>query len=81
MEGQAAKLSKAIQESSTTYALMLKSVFLYIMSRSSFFKATKAARLTNIAKRTAQDWAQRLRNEPDWDIYEKKKNKINRKKS
>jgi hypothetical protein len=38
MEGQAAKISKAIQESSTTYALMLKNVFLYIMSRSSFLR-------------------------------------------
>lgn len=30
--------------------------------------------------RIAQGWAQRLRNEPDWDVYEKQTNKVNRKK-
>lgn len=48
---------------------MLKNVFFVYYVKFNFLRP-----------RIAQGWAQRLRNEPDWDVYEKQTNKVNRKK-
>jgi hypothetical protein len=38
-------------------------------------KAAKAARLSGVTERTGQQWAKRLKDEPEWDIFEKQTNK------
>ncbi|ORE04949.1 hypothetical protein BCV72DRAFT_186131, partial [Rhizopus microsporus var. microsporus] len=45
------------------------------------YKAAPAGRMAAIAERTAQNWAKRLKEGPEWDIYEKQTNRVNRKKS
>jgi hypothetical protein len=50
---------------------MLKDAFLYIVLSLSFFKDANAAKIAGIVQCTVQGWAQRLRNEPDGEIYEK----------
>lgn len=45
------------------------------------FKAAKAAKLSGVNERIGQQWAKRLREDPEWDIYEKNTNKVNRKSS
>ncbi|GAA5814371.1 hypothetical protein MFLAVUS_007866 [Mucor flavus] len=44
-------------------------------------KAAPAGRKAGINVRTAQDWAKRLKEDPNWNIYEKNTNKVNRKES
>ncbi|KAI8075785.1 uncharacterized protein B0P05DRAFT_588209 [Gilbertella persicaria] len=39
--------------------------------------AAVADRRAGIAECTAQTWAKRLNNDPNWDIFEKETNKIN----
>lgn len=39
------------------------------------YKAAKAARLSGVTERTSQQWAKRLRGEPEWGIFEKQTNK------
>lgn len=63
-----------------TYSVEQKKLFLYYI-KFKFFKAAKAAKLSGINERTAQNWAKRLREDPEWDIYEKNTNKVNRKTS
>ncbi|KAI9267290.1 hypothetical protein EDC94DRAFT_495331, partial [Helicostylum pulchrum] len=57
-----------------------KSLFLYCL-RLKLMSAAAAGRHARIVERTAQKWAKRLREDPDWDIYEKETNKFNRKPS
>jgi hypothetical protein len=40
--------------------------------------AKSAAEKAGINSRTAQDWVQRMEMDPEWNIYEKLTNKINR---
>lgn len=66
-----AKAAKLRAESSyTTYTDDQKTLFLYNL-KIKFFSAAKSARLAGISERTAQDWAKRLKKEPEWNIYEK----------
>ncbi|KAG1499318.1 hypothetical protein G6F47_010792 [Rhizopus delemar] len=51
-----------------------KALFLYYL-QVKLYKAAKAAGLSDVAERTGQQWAKRLRNEPEWDIFEKQTNK------
>ncbi|KAI8641033.1 hypothetical protein BD408DRAFT_368861, partial [Parasitella parasitica] len=51
-----------------------KVLFLYYL-QVKLYKAAKAARLSGVAERTGQQWAKRLRDEPEWDIFEKQTNK------
>ncbi|KAG0757032.1 hypothetical protein G6F62_007998 [Rhizopus arrhizus] len=44
-------------------------------------KILVAGRRAGIVERTAQTWAKRLDNDPNWDIFGKKTNKINRPKA
>ncbi|OAD65646.1 hypothetical protein PHYBLDRAFT_153339 [Phycomyces blakesleeanus NRRL 1555(-)] len=43
------------------------------------FKAAKAARFSGVSERTGQQWAKRIRDEPEWNIFEKQTNKNKRK--
>lgn len=75
------KASKLHTESSyTTYTDDQKTLFLYNL-KIKFFSAAKSARLAGISERTAQDWAKRLKKEPDWNIYEKQTNRFSRPRS
>ncbi|KAI8098193.1 uncharacterized protein B0P05DRAFT_576595 [Gilbertella persicaria] len=55
-------------------------LFLYCL-RLKLMSVVAAGRHARIVERTAQKWAKRLREDPDWDIYEKETNKFNRKPS
>ncbi|GAA5816096.1 hypothetical protein MFLAVUS_009618 [Mucor flavus] len=75
------KAAKLRAESSyATYTDDQKTLFLYNL-KIKFFSAAKSARLAGISERTAQDWAKRLKKEPDWDIYEKQTNRLIRPRS
>ncbi|KAI8642306.1 hypothetical protein BD408DRAFT_387596, partial [Parasitella parasitica] len=63
-----------------TYSVDQKTLFLYYI-KIKLFKAAKAAKLSGVNERTGQQWAKRLREDPEWDIYEKNTNKVNRKSS
>lgn len=52
-------------------------VFLYF-HRIKLLKAAPAARKAGIHERTAQVWAKRLRENPEWNIFEKQTNLVNR---
>lgn len=43
--------------------------------------ARKSAAIAGVKERTGQEWAKNIREIPEWDIYEKKTNLINRKTS
>lgn len=45
------------------------------------YKAAPAGRMAAVAERTAQNCAKGLKEDPEWDIYEKQTNRVNRKKS
>ncbi|KAI9256053.1 hypothetical protein EDC94DRAFT_586897 [Helicostylum pulchrum] len=61
-----------------TYSVDQKTLFLYYL-KIKLFKAAKAAKMSGINERTGQQWAKRLRENPERDIYEKNTNKVNRK--
>ncbi|KAI9249562.1 hypothetical protein EDC94DRAFT_589102 [Helicostylum pulchrum] len=63
-----------------TYSVDQKTLFLYYL-KIKLFKAGKAGKMSGINERTGQQWAKRLREDPEWDIYEKNTNKVNRKPS
>ncbi|KAG1138515.1 hypothetical protein G6F37_006976 [Rhizopus arrhizus] len=42
-----------------------------IMNEVKLYKAAKAARLSGVAERTGQQWAKRLKDDPEWNIFEK----------
>lgn len=77
-KAKAAKLRA--EKSYATYTDDQKTLFLYNL-KIKFFSAAKSARLAGISERTAQDWAKRLKKEPNWDIYEKQTNMFNRPRS
>lgn len=55
-----------------------KLLFVYY-NRIKLFKAAKSGRLAGgVAERTAQKWARRLKEDKDWNIFEKQTNKINK---
>ncbi|KAI9268688.1 hypothetical protein BY458DRAFT_436843, partial [Sporodiniella umbellata] len=54
-----------------------KALFLYLL-KFRFLKAKPAAERALINVRTAQGWAKRMKEDPEWDIYEKLTNKVNR---
>lgn len=56
-----------------------KVLFVYCL-KIKLLNAAASARKAAVNIRTAQDWANRLRKEPDWNIFEKQTNKIHRKK-
>ncbi|KAI9364578.1 hypothetical protein BD770DRAFT_313842 [Pilaira anomala] len=73
-----AKASKLRAKSSyATYTDDQKTLFLYNW-KIKFFSAAKSARLAGISERTAQGWAKRLKEEPNWNIYEKQTNMFSR---
>ncbi|KAG1137738.1 hypothetical protein G6F37_011318 [Rhizopus arrhizus] len=46
---------------------------------SELYKAAKAARLSGVTERTGQQWAKRLKDDPEWNIFEKQTNHDKRK--
>lgn len=54
-----------------TYSNNQKVFFLYYL-KIKLFKAAKAGRVAHVNERTAQDWAKKLRDDPEWDMFEKK---------
>ncbi|GAA5806678.1 hypothetical protein MFLAVUS_000026 [Mucor flavus] len=54
-----------------------KTLFLYYL-KIKFFSAAKSAKMSGVSERTGQTWAKKIKTEPDWDIYEKKTNLVNR---
>lgn len=50
-----------------------KVLFLYYL-QVKLFKAAKTARLSGVTERTGQYWAKRLKDNPDWNIFEKQTN-------
>jgi hypothetical protein len=54
-----------------------KALFLYLINYK-FLKAAPAGERTGIKARTAQSWVKRMKEDPEWDIYEKLTNKVNR---
>lgn len=63
-----------------TYSVDQKTLFLYYI-KIKLYKAAKAAKMSGVNERTGQQWAKRLREDAEWDIYEKNTNKVNRKTS
>lgn len=57
-----------------------KTLFIYYL-QIKLLSAAAAARKVAINVRTGQDWAKKLKENPDWDIFEKQTNKVNGKKS
>jgi hypothetical protein len=57
-----------------------KALFVYFR-KIKLLSAAVAGRRAGIVERTAQTWAKRLDNDPNWDIFEKETNKINRPKA
>ncbi|KAI9020052.1 hypothetical protein CLU79DRAFT_704387 [Phycomyces nitens] len=48
-------------------------------NRIKLFNAAKSGRLAgSVPERTAQKWARRLKEDKDWNIFEKQTNKINK---
>ncbi|ORE00692.1 hypothetical protein BCV72DRAFT_326581, partial [Rhizopus microsporus var. microsporus] len=75
------KAKKLLAENSyNNYTEDQKTLFLYNL-KIKFFSAAKSRRLAGISGRTAQTWAKNLKVDPDWNIYEKQTNKINRPRS
>ncbi|KAG2215958.1 hypothetical protein INT45_010102 [Circinella minor] len=62
----------------TVYTDKHKAVFWYF-NRVKLWKAAPAARKAQVEVCTGQMWAKCLKEEPDWNIYEKQTNKVNRK--
>ena len=52
------------------YSSDQKALFLYYL-QVKLYKAAKAARLSGVTERTGQLWAKRLKNDPEWNIFEK----------
>lgn len=50
----------------------------YYFNRIKLWKAAPSGRQAGINERTAQAWAKRLKEDPEWNIYEKDTNKVNR---
>ncbi|KAI8878110.1 hypothetical protein K501DRAFT_196646, partial [Backusella circina FSU 941] len=60
--------------STESYTDQEKSLFYYYV-KFKLMKPTPAGRLAGINERTVQDWGRKLKNDSEWDIYEKKANK------
>ncbi|KAG2214756.1 hypothetical protein INT45_001352 [Circinella minor] len=79
-----AQLEKTIEASNTSktkyadYSDSQKTLFLYYLQLK-FLSAAASARKAAINVRTGQDWAKKLKNDPDFDIFEKNTNKTVRK--
>jgi hypothetical protein len=52
-----------------------KTLFLYYY-KIKLYKAAPAGRMAGIVECTAQNWSKELKEDPEWDIYEKKRNPI-----
>lgn len=63
-----------------TYSVDQKTLFLYYL-KIKLYKAAKAAKMSGVNERTGQQWAKRLREDAEWNIYEKNTNRVNRKTS
>ncbi|OAD75185.1 hypothetical protein PHYBLDRAFT_167503 [Phycomyces blakesleeanus NRRL 1555(-)] len=66
------------KKSYKVYSPVQKVLFLYYL-QVKLFKAAKAARFSGVSERTGQQWAKRIRDEPEWNIFEKQTNKDKRK--
>ncbi|OAD74850.1 hypothetical protein PHYBLDRAFT_144210 [Phycomyces blakesleeanus NRRL 1555(-)] len=66
------------KKSYKVYSPDQKVLFLYYL-QVKLFKAAKAARFSDVSKRTGQQWTKRIRDEPEWNIFEKQTNKDKRK--
>ncbi|KAK4511451.1 medium-chain fatty acid-CoA ligase faa2 [Mucor velutinosus] len=64
-------------KSYNAYSDEQKELFLYLL-RFKFLKAKPAAQRAGINPRTAQGSVKRMNEEPEWDIYGKLTNKVNR---
>lgn len=62
------------------YSDSQKTLFVYYL-KIKLLSAAAAARKAAINVRTGQDWAKKFREDPDWNIYEKRTNKTDTKKS
>ncbi|KAG0788753.1 hypothetical protein G6F16_007957 [Rhizopus arrhizus] len=75
-----AELESNIARSRKTYNVYSneqKALFLYLI-KVKFLKAKPATEQAGINPITAQGWIQRMDKDPEWNIYEKFTNKINR---
>jgi hypothetical protein len=80
MKDLAGKVAKArVGNLYNVYTDDQKTLFLYYY-KIKLYKAAPAGRMAGIVERTAQNWPKKLKEDPEWDIYEKKTNKVNRKK-
>ncbi|CEP09828.1 hypothetical protein, partial, partial [Parasitella parasitica] len=59
------------------YSIEQKALFLYLL-QFKFLKVKPAAERSGINARTAQGWVKRMSEDPEWNIYDKLTNKINR---
>lgn len=64
------KTSKDGKIGYNVYSSDQKALFLYYL-QVKLYKAAKAARLSGVTERTGQQWAKRLKNDPEWNIFEK----------
>ncbi|KAL4215273.1 hypothetical protein AB4K20DRAFT_1862527 [Rhizopus microsporus] len=79
MEEAAEELSKEVAggRKYNVYSDKHKAVF-YYFNRVKLWKAAPSARKAQVEIRTGQIWAKRLKEDPQWNIYEKQTNKVNR---
>lgn len=79
MEEAAEELSKEVTggRKYNVYSDKHKAVF-YYFNRVKLWKAAPSARKAQVEIRTGQIWAKRLKEDPQWNIYEKQTNKVNR---
>lgn len=79
MEEAAEELSKEVAggRKYNVYSDKHKAVF-YYFNRVKLWKAAPSARKAQVEIRTGQIWAKRLKEDPQWNIYEKQTNKVHR---
>ena len=70
--------SKDDEEWYNVYSADQEVLFLYYL-QVRLYKAAKAARLSGATKCTGQQWAKRLKEDPEWNIFEKQTNHDKRK--
>ncbi|KAL4213883.1 hypothetical protein AB4K20DRAFT_1386254 [Rhizopus microsporus] len=72
------KTSKDDKEGYNVYSADQKVLFLYYL-QVRLYKAAKAARLSGVTECTGQQWAKRLKDDLEWNIFEKQTNHDKRK--
>ncbi|KAG1444503.1 hypothetical protein G6F46_012589 [Rhizopus delemar] len=67
------KTSEDGKKGHNVYSPDQKVLFLYYL-QVKLYKAVKAAKLSGVTERTGQKWAKRLKDDPEWNIFEKQTN-------